>query len=524
MGSGSGHTIVIGAGIGGLAAAMRLAAKGMPVTVLERHPHVGGKMRTVESDAGPVDAGPTVMTMRPVFEALFADCGARLGDHVTLSPAKVLARHWWADGARFDLTNDMETNAQNITKSFGAPEAVAFRSFCARARRLFEAFELPMMQAAAPSRFALGARVAQNPGLLRDMDPLRSLAGSLASQFTSPHLQQLFGRYATYVGGSPYEAPSLLSLIWHAEASGVWAVKGGLHNLARAMADVIEEHGGTIQTGTGVARIGMQNGRVNGVVTEDGTHLACDQVLFNGDPRALCEGLLGDALREAVREPQVTPRSLSAYVCAFAATATGQDLSHHNVFFADDPRVEFGDLKAGKMPRNATLYLCAQDRSGGSTPTDPERFEIIMNGPPTTATEPLPEEKSTCKARIFDRLSTMGLSFTPIPPETALTTPAEFNALFPGSMGALYGRSPHGLTAGLKRPTARTPIKGLYLAGGGAHPGAGIPMAALSGKHAAAAILSDQTSTFMSPRTVTPGGMSTGSATMAAAPSRSSAS
>jgi 1-hydroxycarotenoid 3,4-desaturase len=213
---------------------------------------------------------------------------------------------------------------------------------------------------------------------------------------------------------------------------------------------------------------------------------------------------------------------LSAFVWGFAAEPHGVPLTHHNVFFCNDPKTEFGDIAAGRMPRDATLYICAQDRGGDATPTGLERFEIIMNGP--AGHQATPEEEFQCRTRTFETLRNMGLSFTPTPTPDKLTTPARFAKAFPGSDGSLYGRSPHGMMATFQRPTARTALPGLYLCGGGTHPGAGIPMACLSGKHAAAAILSDLASTSTFPATATPGGMSTGSATMASAQSRSSAS
>jgi 1-hydroxycarotenoid 3,4-desaturase len=197
------------------------------------------------------------------------------------------------------------------------------------------------------------------------------------------------------------------------------------------------------------------------------------------------------------------------------------DLAHHNVFFAADPRVEFDDLSRGHMPRDATLYVCAQDRGQG-VPADLERFEIIMNGPAGHQTTQ--QEAETCRTRTFETLQGMGLTFSPPPDTTALTTPQDFATAFPASEGSLYGRSPHGMMATFQRPTARTAIPGLYLAGGGVHPGAGVPMACLSGKHAAEEIRSDLALTSPSRRTATPGGMSMGSATMANGRSPSSAS
>lgn len=183
---------------------------------------------------------------------------------------------------------------------------------------------------------------------------------------------------------------------------------------------------------------------------------------------------------------------------------------HHNVFFCDDPHTEFDPIAGGRMPEDGTLYICAQDRGSAKMPQGLERFEIIMNGPPVAdGAEATDEEKETCRTRTFETLARFGLTFDPTPTTEWLTTPRRFAKLFPASEGSLYGRSPHGLTASLKKPTARTRVVGLYLAGGGTHPGAGIPMATLSGRHAAEAILTDLASTSTSRPTVMPGGMST---------------
>ncbi len=513
--------VIVGAGIGGLAAALRLSHAGCAVTVIEAQPTPGGKMRTLPSVAGPVDAGPTVLTLRPVFEALFSEVGEHLEDHVTLQPLSVLARHYWDDGTRFDLMADPDATLANLDSAFG-PEAVEdYRAFRARSARLFDAFDAPMMQAARPSQPALVARVLRQPSLARDMAPHRSMAADLARAFRDPRLAQLFGRYATYVGGSPYLSPALLSLVSTAEARGVWAVEGGMHRLARAIEALARARGATFRYGQCVRRIVTSGGKVTGVETAEGHHPA-EAVVFNGDPRALRTGHLGEDVTRAVPPAATEPRSLSAYVHAFAARAHGPAISHHTVFFGSDPGAEFTALAQGQRPTDATLYLCAQDRTGDTPPDGPERFEIILNGPPVpdgaTETE---KDIAQCQTQVFARLASFGLRFDPQPGPETLTTPQGFARLFPASSGSLYGRSPHGLTAGLKRPTARTGIAGLYLCGGGAHPGAGVPMATLSARHAAEAIMSDLALPSTCPRTAMPGGMSTGSAIAAPRPSRS---
>ncbi|MDJ0628144.1 MAG: phytoene desaturase family protein [Rhodobacter sp.] len=520
--SGRDKVVVIGAGMGGLASAMRLAHAGLDVTLVDSHAAPGGKMRTVDSAAGPVDAGPTVLTMRHVFDRLFADVGDALAAHVTLVPEPVLARHWWPDGSGLDLYADRQASAKAVREFAGSRAEAEFLGFCDSAVRLFDAFDVPMMQARSPSFAKLTAHVLKDPGLIRHMAPLRTLARSLAKQFSDPRLRQLFGRYATYVGGSPFRSPAVLGLIWRAEEQGVWAVQGGMHQLARAMARVAGSQGARLIFGAHAERIEVRDGAVGAVHLADGRCLPAGRVVFNGDPAALTTGLLGGPSARSVPQSAATPRSLSAYVWSFAAKPSGPDLTHHNVFFGSDPQQEFGPIGAGLPPQDPTLYVCAQDRGAGASPDGLERFEIIMNGAPTGTGAP--EEPEQCLIRTFETLRRFGLIFDPAPGPEAVTTPAGFARLFPASQGSLYGRSPHGLMAAFRRPTARTRLPGLYLAGGGAHPGAGVPMATLSGAHAAEAILTDLTSTSTSRPTATPGGMSTGSAMTGRARSRSSVS
>ncbi len=335
----------------------------------------------------------------------------------------------------------------------------------------------------------------------------------------------MFARYATYVGGSPFESPALLALIWQAEAAGVWTIQGGMSALARAFEQVAKSRGAQFHYGHGVDQIRHQDDGSFKVALHSGETHHVRQIVFNGDPAALAQGLVGPDMRAAVQPSGITPRSLSAWVWSFAAVPQGRDLAHHNVFFNEDYRTEFDTIRQGRLPEDAALYVCAQDRGHVVPPTGQERFEIILNAAPVAdgrAREP--EEYTRCLTRTFQALSERGLGFTPLPERPSLMTPHDFAARFPGSAGSLYGRSPHGMMASFRRPTVRSRIPGLYLAGGGVHPGAGLPMAATSGRLAAEAILTDLASTSTSRRTAMPGGMSTGYPTAAATASRSSVS
>ncbi|MGY6694454.1 MAG: 1-hydroxycarotenoid 3,4-desaturase CrtD [Roseinatronobacter sp.] len=511
--------IVIGAGMGGLAAAIRLAAAGRAVTLLEAQSWPGGKMRTMPSAAGPVDAGPTVLTMRDVLEDLFQAAGTDLSAHVTLCPLPILARHFWSDGTQLDLFPDKDANADAVGIAFGTKARTEFLRFDAETRSLFSVFDAPIMRSPRPAPWHATRALLRHPELLPWLGPRKTLTGMLRARFSDPRLRQLFGRYATYVGGNPLLAPAILGLIWQAEARGVWAVEGGMASLAQALADLFVRLGGRLRFNTPVAQIHSSMGEISAVTLKDGERMTAGQIVFNGDPAAL--PFLLDPAQQAPGSKATEPRSLSAHVWTFAATLAPRDaatLAYHSVFFAESATEEFAPLARGEIPTAPTIYVCAQDRIH-AVPTGQERFQFILNAP-AIAPPTLNPKDAKCQIHPFTRLAQFGLQLSPTPGPDALTRPQDFARLFPHSAGALYGLSPNGMMATFLRPTARARLKGLYLAGGGVHPGAGVPMALLSGKHAATAALNDRTSEPMLRPTATHGGTSTGSAMTARAPSR----
>ena len=402
--------VVIGAGIGGLCAAIRLAIAGAQVTLIEAHPTPGGKMRAIPSAAGPIDAGPTVLTLRHVIDDLFHAAGENLNDHLTMIRQPILARHFWPDGSQLDLHSDPALSAAAINAFAGAKAEQEFRAFDRLSTQLYRAFDAPVMQAVKPHLPGILRSTLQNPTIWPALN--RSLSQHLSKTFTDPRLRQLFGRYATYVSGSPDLSPAVLSLIWHAEAQGVWAVQGGMRQLAQALAALAHRLNVTLRCNTAAAQILRQSGRVTSVVLSDTRTLKCDAVVFNGDPAALLAGLLGTGPQQALKPHSAQPCSLSAYVWSFAATPSALPLLHHNVLFCADPTTEFGPLAQGQMPDEATLYLCAQDRAHGPA-SAPERFEIILNAPAKTSLSA--KEALEFRAKTFSQLAHFGLTFSPSP-------------------------------------------------------------------------------------------------------------
>ena len=231
--------VIIGAGVAGLVSAIALSAAGHDVLVLERAATPGGKMRRIQIGDALVDSGPTVFTMRWVFDELFAQASKNFSDIVTLEPLNVLARHAWPDGSRLDLFADENRSVDAIGHFAGRAEALRYKEFCAHTKRIYDMLEQPFLRAAEPS---MGALIGSGGfrGLLKlpQIKPFSSMWTALGQYFHDPRLRQLFGRYATYCGSSPYDAPATLMLVAHVEQQGVWSIKGGMGALATALAEL----------------------------------------------------------------------------------------------------------------------------------------------------------------------------------------------------------------------------------------------------------------------------------------------
>lgn len=512
----TGRVVVIGAGIGGLASAALLAARGHDVTVIEKEDWAGGKARQVVVDGARIDAGPTVFTMRDVFDDIFAAAGASLDNFVRVKQADIIARHAWGEGQRLDLFADPQRSEDAIGDFAGAQAAAGYRSFRAEAKRIYDILDKPMLRG---SKVSWPLPLMWRIGLWRLGDliairPYESLWKVLGEHFADQRLRQLFARYSTYCGSSPFATPATLMLVAHVEACGVWLIEGGMSALAEGLRKLGEQNGARFRFGQGVSRIVVEKGRAKGIELATGERLFADAVIANADPAALGEGRFGEEAARAVTATKPRNRSLSAFTWLANARTSGFPLTRHNVFFSEDYPREFADIANGAPPSDPSVYICAQDRdaSGGTPPQARERLQIIVNAPANGDTHTYSErEIEQCTQAMRRSLARCGLELdAPLPHR--LATPGTFEALFPSTGGALYGRASHGWAASFLRQGTRTRIPGLYCAGGATHPGAGVPMAALSGRLAAQSVSQDLASMRRFHKAAMPGGMSMQSA------------
>lgn len=487
--------VIIGGGIGGLSAAIRLAAAGQRVIVLEQNPAVGGKMSEIHADGFRWDTGPSVITMRHVFEDLFASAGRRLDDYLTLRPVDPLTRYFYPDGTTLDATRDLAQMVSEIEKISSDPRDVeGYLSFLAYAARIHR-ITGPVFIYNDPPTFW---RVARTP--LRDIpavDPLRTMDAAIRGFVRSPKLRQLLGRFATYVGASPYLAPATLSVIAHVELTGgVWYPESGIYSIARAFEKLARELGVEIRTNTPVRSINVQNGAVTGVELADGTRLETQSVIANVDVATVYEKLLprGAAKPKRIETLINAEPSCSGLILLLGVEKQFPQLAHHNIFFSRDYRGEFDDIfKRGTLPDDPTIYLAITSKTDPDhAPPGCENWFVLINAPALKPNQAEPDF-AAYRDKILARLAAYGFDARGHIRAERMLTPRDLERLTGARGGALYGASSNDRFNALRRPHNRAPdVRGLYFAGGTTHPGGGVPMVTLSGKVAAQMAISTQ--------------------------------
>ncbi|HEV7898987.1 MAG TPA: phytoene desaturase family protein [Planosporangium sp.] len=481
------EVVVIGAGVGGLSTALRLAAAGHRVSVYERSGVVGGKLgrHVHQTRAGTFrfDTGPSLLTLPHVVSDLLGDA---LAEHlVELDP---IARHRFADGTVLDSCADQAEFTRRIAAAMGERSADEWRRLWRRAGRVWETSWRHVLTAPARSTLAL-SRLAWRLGDLNAVAPGQTIRGVGRRYLSDPRMRILLERYATYTGADPRRAPAALLAIPYAEMRyGGWYLRGGLATLADALLARCDELGVRVHTGTRVVEIEAGGGRVHGVRLAGGALVRADIVVANTDALEVYRDLLPDRRRAA----RLRERGLAGFVMLLGVHGRTPDLAHHTVLFPADYDAEFDDVFG--QPRRGVLARPARDPAVFITVADDplvrpdghEAWFVLVNAPPhgdnaASVDWTVRETAHGYANRILDLLAARGVEVRDRVLFRELFTPADLQLATASPGGAIYGTPGHGLS-GLRRPGNRGPVRGLFLVGGSVHPGGGLPMVMLSAK------------------------------------------
>jgi phytoene desaturase len=476
--------VVIGAGLGGLAASLRLASRGFSVTVLEKNERVGGKLNIWRGNGYTFDTGPTLLTMPFVLADLFESLGKRLEDFLDLVRVNPICRYLYPGGTRIDATSDFSRMEQEIAR-LSPDDAARFRAFMRHGETIFEAASGPFLFSPFSSMGFRGllANLVNLPALLR-IDAFRSLDSVVSAYFKDPRVRQLFNRFATYNGSSPYLAPGTLAIIPHVEFTmGGWYVRGGMYRIAEILGTLAGDLGVDIRTGVEVTRVAESNGTAVGVETKTHGFFPADAVIANADATYVRESLLS---RNGKANRGIDP-SLAGFVMMLGVRREFPELAHHNIFFSSDYRAEFDAmLKGGRPADDPTVYLALSCKTDPmQAPEGSSNMFVLVNAPPLDGRWNWRPEASAYRTRVLDVLQRHGVSIAAEDIETErIITPLDFEKRYNAYRGAIYGTSSNGRMAAFLRPPNRArELKNLFFAGGSAHPGGGIPLVLLSSQH-----------------------------------------
>ncbi len=480
--------VVVGAGVGGLAAAARLAAGGHRVTICERAEVVGGKLglaaRTTDAGVFRFDTGPSLVTMPHVLADLFRETGDPLETVLDLQPLDPIVRHVYPDCATFDSCADPYEFRRRLDDALGGGAGADWGRLWKRAERIWDATRGPFLESTLDGAADL-ARQAVRVADLAAVAPWRTLRGLGRAYLRDPRLRTFLERYATYTGSDPRRAPAALAAVPYAElAFGGWYVRGGLRRIADALLARCLALGVTVRTGTEVRKILATGTGVRGVLLGDGHRLAADVVVANAD----AAHVYGDLIQvpAAARRLRATTPSLSGFVLLLGLRGETPGLAHHTVFFPEDYDTEFDQVfgDPGRPVTDPTLYL--------SVPADPtvrpaghEAWFVLVNaarqglgrGAVDWRTPGLAEHYAE---HLLARLAARGHDVRDRLVFQEIRTPADLEAETSSVGGAIYGTSGNGRRAAFLRPANRSVVPGLYLVGGSSHPGGGLPLVVLS--------------------------------------------
>ena len=493
---------VIGGGLGGLAAACVLAARGHPVTLFEKNDWLGGKAAEWKQDGFRFDMGPTIMTVPGVLARIYAEAGRRMEDALDLRRLDPQWRCFFDDGSVLDLCEDVATMRAGLD-AYSPGNADGYRDFIALSERLHDISErFFFWKSVEDLRDTIDMRKNMDLATLSDIMALRmgtTVAGTIRRRVRDARVAQMLDHFVQYVGSSPYGAPAVLCGIAHMQtAEGVWYPIGGTRAVPEALTALATDLGVEFRVGADVVRITVEGGRASGVELADGERVPLAAVVSNMDSVRTMRELIGGTPQQTFARRWKREPACSGVVLYLGLDRAYDHLLHHDFVFSRDPKEEFDFIyNKGEPAPDPTCYIAAPARTEpGVAPPGGEALYILVHTPYLRPhhdwSKMLPDYRRT----IFDKLARCaGMTDleSRIRVERVLT-PQDIHDRYRVLDGAIYGLASHGRLFGAFKPGNRSrDLPGLYLAGGAAHPGAGMPMVMMSGWIAADALHADLT-------------------------------
>ena len=486
---------VVGAGIGGLCTAARLAKAGHLVTIFESSNRTGGKCRTEWIGRYAFDTGPSLLTLPAVYRDFFQRTGDVMGRVLEIEEVNPSFDYRFHDGKSVKFSNlSRKKTLAAISESLGEEAALEWDALMRQAEAMWDVSRGPFVESELKSPLSLLKR----PRLMRDLKtiaPWKSLRGI---GIRNPYLAKIMDRYATYSGSDPRVAPAVLSTIaFVEEAFGAWHVKGGVGTLSEKITERCEKLGVTIRLNTYVDEITTKSGAVTGVVVQ-GHHEEFDRVVANADAQFVYNNLMAPTNKVVKLRKQLAKSepSLAGFSLLLGLKpSTAEPLAHHTILFPENYDLEFESIFTSKTPvEKPTIYICA--------PRDPlmvkdaghEAWFVLVNAPRHDPYEggfdwSDAEFNQRYAHSIINQIEAAGISVRDRLEVLEIRTPLDLQESVHAPGGSIYGSSSNGARSAFSRAKNRSPIKGLYLVGGSAHPGGGLPLVGLSAEIVANAIL-----------------------------------
>lgn len=474
---------------------MRLSARGWTVDVFEKLPNAGGKANTESRGGYRFDTGPSLVTMPDVFEDLFAAAGETMRDDLEFVRLSPICRYFYPDGVVLDSDSDPEKFGAELARVTGDPGYRGrLRRYLRHARTIHDLTRGIFLENPLDAKSIL--RLKNLPALLQlpRIDAFRSLDRANASFFPHPKIRQLFDRYATYNGSSPYRAPATLTIIPHVEyAGGGYAVKNGITGIPSALERLARKKGARFFFGAPVEKIVCEQGRVTGVRV-NGEFRPYPVVVSDVDVRVLYRDLLDDPGAPAARRYRKLEPSSSGLVFTWGIRREFPSLLVNNIFFSGDYPSEFADIfDRARIPADPTVYVNITSKvTPSDAPAGGENWFVLVNAPCDSGQDWAAETRRARRA-VLDRLSrALGTDVEKLIETEGVLAPPDIESRTGSAGGALYGISSNTPGAAfLRHPNRSARHRGLYLCGGSGHPGGGMPLALLSGKIATDLIRQD---------------------------------